>query len=107
MTGCRWRGWRGSMGLWIRGGLGDGCCFACVGGGLEQELAAEAAPAKVLLQNNAAWRRSEEHTSELPSLMRTSYAVFCLKKKINPIMHCFQSATSVDSSCHSHKPMSN
>src|SRR3546814_8515024 len=29
------------------------------------------------------WRklRSEEHTSELQSLMRTSYAVFCLKKK--------------------------
>src|SRR3546814_9909840 len=26
-------------------------------------------------------RRSEEHTSELPSLMRISYAVFCLKKK--------------------------
>src|SRR3546814_10306929 len=25
--------------------------------------------------------RSEEHTYELPSLMRTSYAVFCLKKK--------------------------
>src|SRR3546814_5700690 len=25
--------------------------------------------------------RSEEHTSELPSLMRISYAVFCLKKK--------------------------
>src|SRR3546814_5407308 len=28
-----------------------------------------------------AGRRSEEHTSELQSLMRTSYAVFCLKKK--------------------------
>src|SRR3546814_5092614 len=28
-----------------------------------------------------AWRRSEEHTSELQSLMRISYAVFCLKKK--------------------------
>src|SRR3546814_2576617 len=28
-------------------------------------------------------RRSEEHTSELQSLMRISYAVFCLKKKIN------------------------
>src|SRR3546814_1860688 len=27
--------------------------------------------------------RSEEHTSELTSLMRISYAVFCLKKKIN------------------------
>src|SRR3546814_17330884 len=35
-------------------------------------------------QNNiaiAVWRRSEEHTSELQSLMRISYAVFCLKKK--------------------------
>src|SRR3546814_2458237 len=31
-------------------------------------------------------RRSEEHTSELQSLMRISYAVFCLKKKeyLNP-----------------------
>src|SRR3546814_7326909 len=28
--------------------------------------------------------RSEEHTSELQSLMRISYAAFCLKKKINP-----------------------
>src|SRR3546814_268158 len=27
------------------------------------------------------FKRSEEHTSELPSLMRTSYAVFCLNKK--------------------------
>src|SRR3546814_9014680 len=29
-----------------------------------------------------AYMRSEEHTSELQSLMRISYAVFCLKKKI-------------------------
>src|SRR3546814_7995575 len=29
--------------------------------------------------------RSEEHTSELQSLMRISYAVFCLKKKTNHI----------------------
>src|SRR3546814_10350477 len=29
--------------------------------------------------------RSEEHTSELQSLMRISYAVFCLKKKKNRI----------------------
>src|SRR3546814_10277213 len=27
------------------------------------------------------WKRSEEHTSELQSLMRSSYAVFCLKQK--------------------------
>src|SRR3546814_4197766 len=31
--------------------------------------------------------RSEEHTSELQSLMRNSYAVFCLKKKKNNIQH--------------------
>src|SRR3546814_6288555 len=30
--------------------------------------------------------RSEEHTSELQSLMRISYAVFCLKKKKNSLM---------------------
>src|SRR3546814_15059048 len=38
------------------------------------------------MPNLEAWyqrhlRRSEEHTSELQSLMRISYAVFCLKKK--------------------------
>src|SRR3546814_10798042 len=37
------------------------------------------------------WRapvpRSEEHTSELQSLMRNSYAVFCLKKKTHQIPH--------------------
>src|SRR3546814_7430738 len=30
---------------------------------------------------NSEFERSEEHTSELQSLMRISYAVFCLKKK--------------------------
>src|SRR3546814_5215296 len=32
-------------------------------------------------------KRSEEHTSELQSLMRISYAVFCLKKQTNRIMY--------------------
>src|SRR3546814_1078185 len=32
---------------------------------------------------SVAWSRSEEHTSELQSLMRISYAVFCLKKNNN------------------------
>src|SRR3546814_8641817 len=40
---------------------------------------------------DAAWDlvkgRSEEHTSELQSLMRISYAVFCLKKKKHPQPH--------------------
>src|SRR3546814_10139909 len=35
------------------------------------------------LPDNRAPTRSEEHTSELQSLMRISYAVFCLKKKNN------------------------
>src|SRR3546814_6026686 len=33
------------------------------------------------MQRELTARRSEEHTSELQSLMRISYAVFCLKKK--------------------------
>src|SRR3546814_7367226 len=33
------------------------------------------------------FRRSEEHTSELQSLMRISYAVFCLKKKKTKKLH--------------------
>src|SRR3546814_5428300 len=33
-----------------------------------------------LVHNGIIENRSEEHTSELQSLMRTSYAVFCLKK---------------------------
>src|SRR3546814_5533622 len=34
----------------------------------------------------ATYNRSEEHTSELQSLMRISYAVFCLKKKKSKII---------------------
>src|SRR3546814_1066840 len=37
--------------------------------------------------------RSEEHTSELQSLMRISYAVFCLKKKKRQIEHAQHSNT--------------
>src|SRR3546814_4603832 len=47
-------------------------------------VAAEAEAALALQQPGARRRhaeRSEEHTSELQSLMRRSYAVFCLKKK--------------------------
>src|SRR3546814_5482568 len=39
-------------------------------------------------------RRSEEHTSELQSLMRISYAVFCLKKKILPHINLRHSSPS-------------
>src|SRR3546814_8467541 len=38
-------------------------------------------PNPALPPDPASYHRSEEHTSELQSLMRISYAVFCLKKK--------------------------
>src|SRR3546814_9918658 len=37
--------------------------------------------AKLAKESNAKAQRSEEHTSELQSLMRISFAVFCLKKQ--------------------------
>src|SRR3546814_5261703 len=49
-------------------------------GKVAQHQCRSAAPAGDLLEA-ANDGRSEEHTSELQSLMRTSYAVFCLKKK--------------------------
>src|SRR3546814_5034228 len=46
------------------------------------------APQTIVRQADAvAARRSEEHTSELQSLMRISYAVFCLKKKNSEYTH--------------------
>src|SRR3546814_2228905 len=42
-----------------------------------------ALPSVVLMMLFGQTRRSEEHTSELQSLKRTSYAVFCLKKNKN------------------------
>src|SRR3546814_10553862 len=42
---------------------------------------AKTADRVVLIEDTRELQRSEEHTSELQSLMRISYAVFCLKKK--------------------------
>src|SRR3546814_6482415 len=50
---------------------------------LEQQQAAGAEGGIELSPGERAWVRSEEHTSELQSLMRSSYAVFCLKKQNN------------------------
>src|SRR3546814_1607945 len=44
--------------------------------------------------------RSEEHTSELQSLMRISYAVFCLKTKtINKNLHSTSNLTERNNAC--------
>src|SRR3546814_5583010 len=45
------------------------------------------APQPDTAKQPSAATRSEEHTSELQSLMRTSYAVFCLKNKITQLIN--------------------
>src|SRR3546814_6993344 len=54
---------------------------------LDQHLRGSAHDARKRRPNLSAAKRSEEHTSELQSLMRNSYSVFCLKKKINTTKH--------------------
>src|SRR3546814_7920602 len=47
----------------------------------QEAVAIDIAAGRIGLGIDVAIGRSEEHTSELQSLMRISYAVFCLKKK--------------------------
>src|SRR3546814_8845812 len=49
--------------------------------GIDDEVGANVGPRRLDEDVNAARCRSEEHTSELQSLMRIPYAVFCLKKQ--------------------------
>src|SRR3546814_2468663 len=49
--------------------------------------------ASMLLHQRRQHDRSEEHTSEFPSLIRISYAVFCLKKKTTQITSKNQQVT--------------
>src|SRR3546814_10893199 len=73
-------------GLGVAGSLnaGDHCAIAQASHGSAPDLAGRRVANPAALVLSAAmllgWR-SEEHTSELQSLMRISYAVFCLKKK--------------------------
>src|SRR3546814_6173183 len=53
---------------------------ALAGGEATQTSTGDPAPAAIFFVLKA--QRSEEHTSELQSLMRISYAVFCMQKKI-------------------------
>src|SRR3546814_1900699 len=70
---------RAAEGGWCRPHFEETQCLAIEGGRhpvVEAALAKEGAP---FIANDCL--RSEEHTSELQSLMRSSYAVLCLKKK--------------------------
>src|SRR3546814_6253266 len=52
------------------------------GGYLLCTVTDDAATRQLQAEDKEQLERSEEHTSEIQSLMRNSYAVFCLKKKI-------------------------
>src|SRR3546814_1766423 len=71
--------------------------------GYASPWAAPAIPWKAvrwLLMRHPPLIRSEEHTSELQSLMRISYAVFCLKKKKNlQTLHYAYHHTLIDIYC--------
>src|SRR3546814_7288668 len=62
----------------------EGCGYHCAGRSVPGHVCdplAQDEPLAPAHDHAAVERRSEEHTSELQSLMRISYAVFCLKKK--------------------------
>src|SRR3546814_9182453 len=67
--------------------LGSGSCVSAIaagGSGVSAIAGAATSSARAtnrFIAHPALRQRSEEHTSELQSLMRISYAVFCLKKK--------------------------
>src|SRR3546814_6603392 len=60
---------------------GEGLAHRVVGAAGEVGGAAHAQRQQDVAEHGVRMDRSEEHTSELQSLMRISYAVFCLKKK--------------------------
>src|SRR3546814_5077055 len=66
----------------IRVRAADGTVFLSHGPNYGRWLTLRETP-QVMQDAMVAVERSEEHTSELQSLMRNSYAVFCLKKKHN------------------------
>src|SRR3546814_3082458 len=80
-------GGAGEVGHLIVNPGGRACGAGCDGclEGQASGLAIAAMAVERLGRPLSAAERSEEHTSELQSLMRISYAVFCLKKKNRPI----------------------
>src|SRR3546814_4305069 len=60
----------------------------------QRHLVVRRCPQRARRHHEVAVARSEEHTSELQSLMRISYAVFCLKKKKKNIKNIADKHTS-------------
>src|SRR3546814_2094398 len=72
----------------LQGHLAVGGVDNLVADGLQRQASHRAEAVIVVDDENVGHGlRSEEHTSELQSLMRISYAVFCLKKKKKKTLH--------------------
>src|SRR3546814_1670444 len=89
MTDFKWRHFQGDVILWA---VRWYCRYPISYRDLEEMLAERG----ISVDHTTIYRwvqcRSEEHTSELQSLMRISYAVFCLKKKKKKVEKCNISA---------------
>src|SRR3546814_9579475 len=84
----RWRDWKGlsapaprGAGRWALGGVAFPAAIGLWLGPMLWMALSDGDPAHRTYVQDLLFRRSEEHTSELQSLMRISYAVFCLKNK--------------------------
>src|SRR3546814_5072654 len=79
----------------VRGDHDAGGTAAAQGLDVSGDLGHGAGPVALHVTARRPRHRSEEHTSELQSLMRSSYAVFCFKKKNNNnILHTIKSITN-------------
>src|SRR3546814_1830633 len=92
-SGGGFGGDRGGFGGGARGGAGAGG-----GRGMPAQVVGEGKGIVKFFNGQKGFGRSEEHTSELQSLMRISYAVFCLKKKkthLHPMSHEMHITTNI------------
>src|SRR3546814_1517658 len=86
---------------------GDGqskCRWALVHGSAAAVKKPDASACRLIAESSGD-RRSDEHTSELQSLMRISYAVFCLKKKTRSYQNTIYKATVSQLTEHTHMPL--
>src|SRR3546814_7002349 len=74
--------WSGDRSTAYRSAYGATREFAALDGG-KQEHCTRYSERRIVLRQDERSGRSEEHTTELQSLMRNSYAVCCLKNKTN------------------------
>src|SRR3546814_8403792 len=96
---ARTRRWRRSCSIrpagnnpaWTVAVVGGGACPALTTCEADPPRLPQSSPAATFAARSfpalIALSRSEEHTSELQSLMRISYAVFCLKQKTHNYIH--------------------